>query len=178
MIRTRTTKGYNKWEAVSKLIVLFLLFSFTLPLTSAHSEGLIVREVEYVGLTRIDEEEMRDIMSISLNDVFDAKALGEGIKRAFRKGVFRDVRVESEAYEEGLKLRFVLEEIPLISKVIINGNKHLSSGRIKDIIPFREEENFIEELMVPAESDLLDFYNRKGFADARVEIISRATGEG
>ena len=105
MKETRTINGRNKWEMVIMLIVLFLMGSFTFPLPYSYSAGLIVREVEYVGLTRIDEEEVMEIMSISLNTVFDAVALGEGVKRIYKKRVFADVRVESETYEDGLKFK-------------------------------------------------------------------------
>lgn len=157
------------------IAIIMILSAFTVP--CAYSDTPVISEVEYTGLTRIDIEEMTNIISISVGDIFDSGVLREAVKRAYRKGVFRDVRVESEVYGDGLKLRFVLEEIPLIRKIKVNGNKHLSSSRITGIIPFRKEENFIEELVVRAESDLLDYYNRKGFADARVEIVHKATGE-
>ena len=154
-----------------------IMFLYVLPVPCAYSGMTVISEVEYIGLTRIGTEELTDIMSIRAGDVFDTDVLGEAVKRAYLKGVFRDVRVESEVYGDGLKLRFILEEIPLIRKIVVEGNKHFSSRRIKDIIPYREDEDFKEELAAHARSNLLDFYNRKGFADARVEIVSKETGE-
>ncbi|MBL7032121.1 MAG: outer membrane protein assembly factor BamA, partial [Nitrospira sp.] len=177
MKETRTINGRNKWEMVIMLIVLFLMGSFTFPLPYSYSAGLIVREVEYVGLTRIDEEEVMEIMSISLNTVFDAVALGEGVKRIYKKRVFADVRVESETYEDGLKLKFIFEEIPLIRKIKVEGNDYFSTGKIKDIIPFRAEEDFKAELLARAETNLLDYLDRKGFTEARVDIVPKATEE-
>ncbi|HDN95134.1 MAG TPA: outer membrane protein assembly factor BamA [Nitrospirae bacterium] len=158
------------------IAAVIIMFFCVLPVSGAFS-GTTIRKVEYVGLTRIDGEELTDIMSIRAGDVFDSNILHKAVKRAFKKGVFRDIRVESEVYGDGIKLRFVLEEIPLIRKIIVNGNEHFSSGRIKDIIPFRTKEDFMEELTASAESDIIHFYNRKGFADARVEIVPKAEGE-
>ncbi len=170
MIRTRTTKRYNEWKTVIKLIVLFLMLSFTLPLPFAHSEGLIVREVEYVGLNRINEEELSDIMSISAGKPLDRDLLGEAVKRGFRKEIFTDIQIVTEPYDGGVKLKVIVKEIPLIRKIIVRGNKYFSTRNIKKIISFRDDEDFREDISGQEKSALLLFYKRKGFPDAAVEI--------
>ncbi len=170
MIRTRTTKRYNEWKTVIKLIVLFLMLSFTLPLPFAHSEGLIVREVEYVGLNRINEEELSDIMSISAGKPLDRDLLGEAVKRGFRKEIFTDIQIVTEPYDGGVKLKVIVKEIPLIRKIIVRGNKYFSTRNIKKIISFRDDEDFREDISGQEKSALLLFYKRNGFRDVAVEI--------
>lgn len=177
IIRTNTAIVCRGWgaSAMQAIAIIMIISAFTVP--CAYSDTPVISEVEYTGLTRIDIEELSDIISIKAGDVFDSGVLREAVKKAYRKGVFRDVRVESETYEDGLKLRFVLEEIPLIRKIKVKGNEHFSSRRIKNIIPFRVKEDFRAELLDRVETGLLDYYNRKGFADASVEIVPKATGE-
>lgn len=177
IIRTEIASECSVWRSTAILAAAILIFLTAFPVRGAYSDAPVIREVEYVGLTRIDGEELTDIMSIGVGDVFDNAALGEAVKRAYRKGVFRDIRVESELNDDGLKLIFVLEEIPLIRKIKVKGNEHFSSGRIISIVPFRVKEDFRAELVDRAEMDLLDFFIRKGFVDAKVVIASKATGE-
>lgn len=158
---------------ITRAVTAIILFLCVLSVSGAYSAEPVIRAVEYEGMTRVDTEELAGIISLKSGDVFNGAVLAESVKRAYRKGIFKDIRVVSEPYEDGIMLRFILEEIPLIRKIYIRGNKHFSSGRIKDIIPFRKDEDFREELQQPAVSDLQDFYHRKGFADAGAEISVR-----
>jgi outer membrane protein insertion porin family len=166
-----------EWKAfiglTAVLIILYALFSPPCSYSAVHDteiEQEIIMAVEYEGLTRIEEEELTDIMSIRTGDLLDSDLLGEAVKRAFKKGVFRDVLVVKEPYAGGVKLKFILKEIPLIKKIILKGNDHFSKGSIKKIISFNEEEDFREEVLEQMEYALLQFYKRKGFRDAVVKI--------
>jgi outer membrane protein insertion porin family len=178
MKRTERTGWFFKSEFALLIMIALQFFAFVAYAGAFDQWGrdMTVKEVEYVGLTRIDEEEMIDIMSIRAGSIVNDNVLATAVKRAFKKGIFTDIRVESEPYEDGVILRFVLEEIPLIRKFSVEGNEHFSSGRIKDMTPFKEDEELREELLERTEKDLLDFYIKKGFPDAEVRVSAKGTG--
>lgn len=132
--------------------------------------GEIVRAIEVRGLTRIASEELIGLMCFSVGDRLDRQALSTGVRRAFRKNIFQDIQVLSEPYDGGVKLTYLVREIPLVNKIIIKGNKNAGQKSIRELLIFKEGEFFKEELLDRARKDLLEFYKRKGYPEASVEI--------
>lgn len=146
-------------------------FLFSLP-AFAENPPAVIRAIKVEGLTRISEEELIDIICFKKGAVLDGDALKNGIRRAFRKGIFYDIRVESVPYEDGVMLKYIVSEVPLVKKITVEGNKKISENKIKKIIPYKEGEDFREEYLNKAERDLLDFYGRRGFPGAAVSIAA------
>ncbi|MEF9476315.1 MAG: hypothetical protein L0958_06510, partial [Candidatus Mariimomonas ferrooxydans] len=129
-----------------------------------------IKEIEVEGLSRIDHEELIDMICLQVGDVIDREILRTGIKRAFKKGIFLDIKVVAEPYDSGIKLKYIVKEIPIIERINIEGNERFSNGKIKEKFIFREGEDFKEDLLDEARDGLLKFYSRKGFPDVKVKI--------
>ncbi len=153
------------------LIPLFLVY----PPAFAENPPEVIKAIEVEGLTRIPEEELIDIICFKKGAVLDRRALQNGIRRAFTKGIFYDIRVVSVPFEDGIKLQYIVSEIPLLKKISIEGNKEISGKRIKKIIPYKEGEDFREEYLNRAKTDILDFYRRKGFPGAAADFTVEKT---
>jgi len=153
----------------SPLLVFFLLLSshFLVPISAYASDlGGKIKAIEVEGLSRLKKEELLDM----IGDVTDRETLRNGIKRAFKKGIFVDIKAVAEPYEDGIKLRYVVKEIPLIKDITIQGNMFISKREIKKHFIFKEGKDFREGLIDKARAGLLDFYHRKGFPDAKIRI--------
>ncbi len=103
-------------------------------------------------------------------DKIDRSELSAGIKRAFKKGIFLDIKAVSEPYEEGIKLKYIVKEIPIVKKINIEGNKKIAGRKIKKSFIFKKGEYFRDELLDKAKAELRHFYYRKGFPDADIKI--------
>ncbi len=132
--------------------------------------GKIINSIETRGLTRINDDELIDLICFNIGDILERKLLSSGIRRAFKKGIFLDIRVASEPKDDGIKLVYIVEEIPVVKDILVKGNKHLSSGKIKGKLLYKEDEDFRAEFIGKARADLILFYKRKGFHDAEVTI--------
>jgi len=139
------------------------------------SEEIMAIEVE--GLSRIKEEELIDMICLRIGDTIDGEILRDGIKRAFKKGIFLDIKAIAEPYEvgpdsfrAGIKLTYVVKEIPVIKHINVNGNRIVSKRKIKRSFIFKKGENFKEGYIDKALAELLNFFYKKGFPDAKVEI--------
>ncbi len=130
----------------------------------------VIREVEVQGLTRIKKEEFLDLAGLGTGDILDRERLKTGIRRVFRKDIFTDIEVRAEPSGDGVRLTYIVKEIPVIKKIVIKGNENLSTDKIRDVFVFREDEDFREELLGRARKGLLEFYRRKGFPHAAVKI--------
>jgi len=136
----------------------------------ASDSSEVIKAIEVKGLSRISDEELIGIICFKPGSVIDRESLRDGIRRAFTKGIFYDIQAESVPYEGGIKLIYVVEEIPLIKKIEITGNKHISSKDIKKVLLYKEDEDFKDVYLDKARNDLLKFYKRKGFPEASITI--------
>ncbi len=171
--REMRTKNWYE-EIIKKLILLFSLFltsCFLFPAFSSASdlEGKI-KEIEVEGLSRIDHEELIDMICLQVGDVIDREILRTGIKRAFKKGIFLDIKAVAEPYDSGIKLKYIVKEVPIIKRINIKGNKRFSNGKIKEDFIFKEGEDFKEDFLDEARDGLLKFYSMKGFPDVKIKI--------
>jgi outer membrane protein insertion porin family len=131
---------------------------------------VFIKKIEVDGLSRIKDEELIDMICLHPGDILDKRLLRIGIKRAFKKGIFLDIKAEAEPYETGIKLRYVVKEIPIIKHIRIEGNRFISRKRIEDAFIFKEGRNFLDGYLDKAIEGIKVFYRNKGFPDARVDI--------
>ncbi len=143
---------------------------FTNSLSGQGLTNRTIKKIEVEGLTRIDDEELIDLICFNVGEFLDLRVLGKGIRRAFKKGIFLDLKVRSEPYNGGIKLIYIATEIPLINKISFIGNKYIWKRDIRDIFFFKQGEDYIEEFLDKAKDNLLESYKKKGFPDAEIQI--------
>jgi outer membrane protein insertion porin family len=135
----------------------------------AEVDGKVIQGIEVRGLSRLSEEELINMMCFYPGNVFESRTLRKCIRRAFKKGIFLDIRVESEDTDDGLKLIYIINELPLIEDINITGNNRISGRRIRKVLGFEEGDDFRPELLDKAVEEVRNFYDRKGFPDADVK---------
>ncbi|HDH05537.1 MAG TPA: outer membrane protein assembly factor BamA [Nitrospirae bacterium] len=179
--------GFITGKALS-LFSLFLVFYFLVP-ACAHalssdlpstrinnageggaSFGKEIMAIEVKGLTRIKEEELIGLICFGVGDTLDREVLREGIRRAFKKGIFYDIKAESGPYDNGIRLTYIVREIPVVNRIIIEGNRSFSDRKIKNSFPVREGEDLREDFLSDARDALVKFYERKGFPGAGIKV--------
>jgi outer membrane protein insertion porin family len=172
-----STDGRDRRLGISTAF--FFLFIFYCLLSPAicisDSEG-IIRAIEVEGLTRMERSELIDLICLHEGDRLERHLLSQGIRRAFKKGIFLDIKAMVEDYQDGLKLRYIVQEIPLVKDITINGNLWVSTGEIRDAFLFKEGKEFREEFIQRAKAGLITFYHRKGFINAKINIRTMDAG--
>lgn len=165
----------GKQKEINRYAVLFVVFclahaaSFLSPLFSlASDKKAVIRDIEVQGLKRMADRELIDLISINVGDSLDGEKLGQGIRRAFKKGIFSDLRVESEPYKDGVKLIYIAEEMPLVRRVKVEGNRAVSKRGIKKAFAYKEGVEFRREFLDSAVSRLDRYYRNKGFPEVKI----------
>ncbi|MCK5504654.1 MAG: hypothetical protein KAJ10_05805, partial [Thermodesulfovibrionia bacterium] len=121
-------------------------------------------------MTRIEKEELIDMVCFHVGDILDREALRKGIKRAFKKGIFYDIQAVAEPYESGITLKYIVKEIPLVKNINIKGNELISRRGIKKAFLFKKGENFKDNYIERARTNLKTFYSNRGFPEAEITI--------
>jgi outer membrane protein insertion porin family len=91
--------------------------------------------------------------------------VGEGIKRAFRKGIFAKISVEADEAVEGLVIIRVKER-KFVDEIEIEGRRHVKKDFIKENLSNKEGNVFRPDLFEADRRKILDLLKKKGFPAA------------
>lgn len=156
-------------------ITLFMLMLsssfFTHSSAYATEDGLIIKEIEISGLSRVNREELLYLLDLKTGQLLDKEKISSGLRRTFKKGVFLDIQVISEPVKEGVKLKFVIKEVPLVNKVSFDGIENLLKGDIKKEFMFKKGDDFREELLHKARLKMIKYYQIRGYPEADVKLF-------
>ncbi len=153
---------------VPAVLCLALLAAVTLlsPLRAAASEMIRVERITVEGLVSCSKDELLSLMDIRKGMVAKEK-IGEGIKLAFRKGIFEDIVVD---YRAGGLLVIEVKEREYIERVTVSGNREVTEKDIKERFLLKEGEVMRYDLVPEAERRLKESLSLVGFPRAAVSV--------
>ncbi|MFW6365511.1 MAG: outer membrane protein assembly factor BamA [Spirochaetota bacterium] len=118
--------------------------SYTLP---SQFKGKIVRKVEYIGLKRqedgsyeripirnMDEKDLRAMCLTEEGYPLDPQVIAEDMHALFEEGEFLNIKVEVAEFQDGVRVRFLCEERPIIDQIDFRGIEELAETDLADTI--------------------------------------------
>src|SRR3972149_24314 len=96
---------------------------------------------------------------------------GADVRTIYGLGFFRDVRVDVEPFEGGLRVIFHVVEKPTISSVNIQGNVNVDSEKVRERITVKSQTIVNEATIKESVRNLHKLYQEQGYYFARVEAI-------
>jgi outer membrane protein insertion porin family len=119
---------------------------------------------------------MLDMLGLSEGKQIDAEKVRTGIKRAFLKGIFEDISVETNDCDPADVMVRVREK-DMIRKVSVLGDHMLSAKKVRDLLIMKDEEVMRYDRVSEAERDLKEKYALSGYPEAVVRISTETTKE-
>lgn len=157
------------------------LFTFScLLLTHAFADEAahesIVEEVRVEGLSSIGEDELLYLLDIRPGEILEADIVRRGIKRAFLKGIFEEISVET-ALEDMRVVVVKVRERDFIRKVLVEGEKLVRAKVIEKGLDLMEGETMRHDLLAENTEKLRDLLRLKGFpvSEVRLETVRTDT---
>jgi outer membrane protein insertion porin family len=145
------------------LLVIILSMVF-----SAAAEGLMVGEVEVYGLTSMEKKELLYLLKIDPGEPIDAGIVRKGIKRAFLKGIFEDISVET-LDEDNTRVIVRVKERDRVKKIHVEGDFDLSVSKLRELFLIREGQVLPCNILDKAIIDLKPKLAYLGYPRATVE---------
>jgi len=163
--RLRLRLRNNRFILLSLILVSFFLTS-TSTLTYSYIP-LSITDIEVSGLYSISGEELLYLLDIRKGEMPDKSKIRNGLKRAFLKGIFDDIVVESPDNTYA-KIKITVKEKHIVDAVKITGNDRFSSKFIKKQFGIEEGERLSLLKIRNAVESLKKEMRKRGFADADV----------
>jgi outer membrane protein insertion porin family len=145
------------------LLSVVLCLMFAVP----GATGAITGEVEIHGLSSIGKDELLYMLNIQTGGYIDAGSIRQGIKRAFLKGIFEDISIETTD-EERVKVMIRVKERDFIKAIYVRGDYDLPKKTIKDLFILKEGQSLICDMLEKAVKDMPSKLAVLGFPLAKV----------
>ena len=153
---------------VASLGIAALLAISTVLLPCAGAAGFPILGIRVEGASRVGPDTILRVMESRVGEEFDPAKIRADVKAIYRMGYFSDVKIDAEKESGGLRLVVLVTEKPIVSSIVIEGNKEVESTDLKEALTIKERSLFQEDKVKESARKLRQVYQNRGFYDATV----------
>ncbi len=147
-------------------IITYLCFMWVVPEAYGQAEGKTVKSIDIRGNKRVDKDTILFYIKSKKGEGYSSSKVNEDIKAIYGIGQFEDIRVEAKDFKGGIKLIYIVKEIPSIRDISFAGNKKISKNELEKKISFKglKKGSLYDKNQVKRTEKLIKkLYEEKGF---------------
>jgi outer membrane protein insertion porin family len=135
------------FRAAGAVFALMCVISASILFTASKYENLIVRKIEIEGLRNFDEDDVNEVMLTTVGYPLKSAEVREDIKQIFALGFFENVKFEIDEDGDGVKVRVIVEERPVVEKLLFRGYDELIETDLLESMQIKEGEVYRKDLV-------------------------------
>ena len=139
---------------------------FCSPLSAAQET---IDEVVVTGNRRIEASAIMTVIKLKTGDLFFEEKVDDDIKSIFAIGSFTDVKAETSPSAKGIKLTYRVTEKPVVRDILFDGNKVLSSDKLKEALEIKRNSIFSQKELLKSIVKIKKLYSDEGYSQAVIE---------
>lgn len=116
------------------------------------------------------------VLKSKVGEPYSAEKANEDVKAIYKIGIFQDVRVETSRSDKGVSLVFSVVEKPLVREIRINGNKEITSDKIREALELKTGSVYSAGELAKNVKKIKKLYADDGYYLA--EVATATTGVG
>ncbi len=145
---------------------------------SVMAEGERIAEVRIAGNRRIETDAIRNTVALKAGDLLYADKVDTDVRTIFKLGHFQDVKAETTPVDKGgVTLTYLVVEKPVIRDIKIEGNKELTTDKIKEVLEVKINTVFTAKDLAKSIRKIKKLYADEGYYLAEVDESSEKRGE-
>ncbi|MBE0596225.1 MAG: outer membrane protein assembly factor BamA [Desulfuromonadales bacterium] len=149
--------------------VFFLLFFLMLLPAMAAAQGWPIDEIVIQGNRRVDQSAIRAVLGVRPGAEVTLEQIDQDIRAIFRLGRFQDVQAEVQSENGRRILVYQVVERPLVRRVEFDGNKELSSDKLRPLVTVKAPEIYHPAKVAESIEAIRHAYTEEGYHSATVE---------
>ena len=140
--------------------------------------GRIVKQIEVEAPPKADVGRIRDTLRVREGDVYSPVAVEADITELYRLGDYRDIRVRTEPFRDGLRLIYHVEIRPRIAAIRIEGEYGVQEDKLLELMQCKVGSPASPPLLKVDLEALRLHYREQGFlyADLKQEVVPSEDG--
>ncbi|BDV42534.1 outer membrane protein assembly factor BamA [Geotalea uraniireducens] len=135
---------------------------------ASFAEGEKIVGVQIKGNRRVETAAIQNAIKLKAGDLLYADKVDADILAIYQLGQFQDVKVETEAATGGVNLVYVVAEKPIVREIRIEGNKELSTDKIRDALGLKTSTIFSQKALAESVKKVRKLYNDDGYYLAEI----------
>jgi outer membrane protein insertion porin family len=148
-------------------VAVLLAISAVLP-PRAGAAGFPILGIRVEGANRVGTDTILRVMESRVGEEFDPAKIRADVKAIYRMGYFSDVKIDAKDEPGGLRLVVLVVEKPIVSSIVIEGNKEVDTSDLKEALTIKERSLFQEDKVKESARKLVEVCQNRGYYDATV----------
>ncbi|MDD2854386.1 MAG: outer membrane protein assembly factor BamA [Desulfuromonadaceae bacterium] len=148
-----------------------------LPLAYAEGEKLV--EIKITGNNRIEAAAILNVVKTTAGDLLYNDKTDADIRAIYKLGHFQDIQALKEESDKGVVLVYAVVEKPIVRDIIFDGNKELTTEKLKEAMEFRTNSVFSAKDLAKTVIKIKKMYSDEGYylADVQTETKENSSSE-
>ena len=134
-------------------------------------DGSVILSVKIEGNQSVSESFILSQMKSREDRAFDKETFNRDISGLYRSGLFRKIDPYFEETPEGVHIRLIVSERPIIRSVEFLGNERLEDGALKKHAGLQKGDPLDPVSLDSAKSRLIEFYQEKGMNQIDIKLL-------
>jgi outer membrane protein insertion porin family len=149
--------------------ILLILCLVTVAYSStASAEGEKLLEVQVQGNRRIESAAVLNVVKFKAGDTLQSDKTDDDIRAIYKLGYFQDVQALVEQSDKGTVLIYNVIEKPIVRDIKFEGNKELSTDKLKEVLEFRQNAIFSSKDLAKSIAKMKKLYGDDGYYLAEI----------
>ncbi|MBC8019057.1 MAG: outer membrane protein assembly factor BamA [Verrucomicrobia bacterium] len=137
----------------------------------AFADGEKIVEVIVKGNRRIENAAILSVVKLKAGDILSNDKTDNDIRAIYKLGHFQDVQAATEESEKGTVLVYAVFEKPIVRSIKFEGNKELTTDKLKEALEFRQNSIFASKDLAKSVAKIKKLYGDEGYYLAEVEPV-------
>ena len=137
----------------------------------ASAEGEKIVEVVVKGNRRIESTAVLNVVRMKAGDTLEGDKTDNDIRAIYKLGHFQDVQAVTETSEKGTVLVYVVAEKPIVRNIKFEGNKELTTDKLKEALEFKQNSIFSTKDLARSVAKIKKMYGDEGYYLAEVDPV-------
>lgn len=135
-----------------------------------------IRSIEVKGNQKVETSTIQFYIRNRVGDEFSVTRIREDILRIYRLGFFKDVQVDVEEFEGGLRVTFIVVEEPYIREIAITGAQAIKLEEIEGKLALKANSVLNRNQVRDSLDKIRQLYQEKGYYYADAEAVYADVG--
>lgn len=162
----------GKVPSYKNVIVTLSLAAAVSSATIALAEGEKLVEVQIKGNRRIESAAIQNVLKVRAGDTLYSDKTDADIRSIYKLGYFQDVQALTEQSDKGTILIYTVLEKPIVRNIKFEGNKELTTDKLKEALEFRQNSIFAAKDLATSVAKIKKLYGDEGYylADVQTQV--------
>jgi outer membrane protein insertion porin family len=129
-------------------------------------------DIKYAGPAAVSEQFIRSNIRTKAGDIYRANVTQDDIKALYATGQFYNIRVTlDQADDGGVVLTYVVQANPRLTDIKIEGNKKVSSSKIRKKITVKTGQPLDQQKLFTDSQEIRKLYEKYGYSGTSVKPV-------